>query len=138
MKLPTDITTLLTEKISCDHLGTIMGVCIEHSEADEALDELVRQSGLQMEDHGKISVTSEGVEHLGDQNELVDFTIPIWGVLETAGRLDEAYNKVGDKEKAILAILRVAWLPFLMKAIELCEEGQKKDDEQTFGGYSLN
>ncbi len=49
MYKPVDENTLVTCNISCNSLGTLMGVIIANGVETEAMEEVIRQSGIQMQ-----------------------------------------------------------------------------------------
>ena len=135
MRIPTNINTLLTCKISCNDLGILLGSLIRFGDEDEILKEVVKQSGIQMMKAGMIEIGANEVIDIGDTDKPVDFTMPIWAVLAVTDMLNELRE---TKPEVWNKIPTHSWSPFVDKTTKLLSEIQgDMDNTQTFNA-SLN
>ncbi len=119
MYKPVDENTLVTCNISCNSLGTLMGVIIANGVETEAMEEVIRQSGIQMQKQRMIDIEDGKIMETGDNNKPVPFTIPVWGIIEVTAQL----NNIRETDPDVYAECPSAdWSPFVEKAVRLTIE----------------
>ena len=119
MYKPADENTLVTCNISCNSLGALLGVIIGNGVETEGMEEVIRQSGIQMKKQGIIDIEDGKLIETGDNNKPVPFSIPVWGIVEVTAQL----NNISETDPDVYAECPTAdWSPFVEKAVRLTIE----------------
>ena len=96
-----------------------MGVIVGYGVETEGMEEVIRQSGIQMQKQGIIDIEDGKFIETGDNNKPVPFSIPVWGIVEVTAQL----NNIRETNPDVYAECpSVDWSPFVEKAVRLTSE----------------